>query len=286
MKLARGLLRKARVAFNIEMEKEVRMAPKNLTALITGATSGIGAAFAQRLARDGYDLVLTGRRREIINPLAEELASKHGVKVEVVLAELSHEAEMESLAQKAGQIGNLEILINNAGFGSTKKFSEEDFAGQANMLKVHCLASMRLMHAVIPGMVQRGRGAIINLSSLRAFVVGPKMACYSGTKAFLNFFSESVALELKGTGVKIQVLCPGFTRTDFHSRIGLPTSPGNKAFSRWMTSEEVAGASLEQLQTDKVICIPGFWNKMITRIPHLLPTFAYYQLMLNLGDKR
>jgi hypothetical protein len=262
------------------------MAINRPVALITGATSGIGEAYARRLAKDGYDLIITGRRREIINPLAEELAQKHGVKAEVVLAELSHDAELEALAQKAAQIQNLELLINNAGFGSTKKFHEEDFAVQADMLKVHCLAAMRLMHTVIPGMVKRGRGAIINLSSARAFLAGPKMATYTGTKAFLNFFSESVALELKGTGVKIQVLCPGFTRTDFHSRIGLPTSEDNRGFARWMTSEQVVDISLEQLKTDKVICLPSFWYRMITKIPHLLPTSIYYQLMLKYGDKR
>lgn len=262
------------------------MTLKNKIALITGASSGIGEAFAKRLAKDGYDLIVTGRRKEKINAVADEIRKNHNVNVEVVIAELANDADLESLAQKAVATENLEILVNNAGFSTVNLYHEEPFQGQADMVKAHVLGPIRLIHAVIPNMVKNNKGAIINLSSVRAFAAGKYAATYSGTKAFLNRFSESLQIELLGTGVKVQALCPGFTRTDFHERIGIETSPHNKGLTRWMSAEQVVEISLKQLDSGKVICIPGFWNKLLSFIPSVLPASLYYKHAPGIGGKK
>jgi len=249
------------------------------TALITGATSGIGKAFAQRLARDGYDLILTGRRRELLESFAGELASAHHVQVETVIAELSDEADVKALALKAAQTRNLTLLINNAGFGTTGLFHEESAESQAGMVKCHVLAPLLLAHAVIPNMVKAGRGAIINLSSVRAFGPGIGTATYCGAKSFLNLFSECLAMELRGTGVKVQALCPGYTITDFHRRLGLDTSGKNHGLVRWMTPEQVVEASLRCLEGGRVVCLPNLWNRALAALlkfspPALVRRFA------------
>jgi len=259
---------------------------KNEIALITGASSGIGAAFARRLARDGFNLVVTGRRKEKLDALAEEIKKNHGVNVEVVIAELADDEALEFLAKKAEAIKELAMLVNNAGYGGNRLFHEENFSAELDMVRVHVLASMRLMHAVIPNMVGNGKGTIINVSSVRAFAAGKRAATYSGTKAFLNRFSESVQIELLGTGVKVQALCPGFTITDFHDKIGIEVSHRDQGITRWMTPEQVVDISLQHLKTNKVICIPGFWNKVMAAIPVITPASLFYKYAPGMGGKK
>jgi uncharacterized protein len=259
---------------------------KRKIALITGATSGIGAEFARRLASDGYDLIMTGRRRDKIESLAAGLSQQYGIRAEVVICELSDRNQIESLADRVANESSIEVLVNNAGFGTRELFHEEDAAGHENMLFVHCLAPMRLIHAALPNMLKRGRGIIINVSSLRAFGPGRRVAVYSGTKAFLNNFSEAVHIENMGKGIKIQVLCPGFTRTDFHDRIGLETSPMNKGLVRWMSAARLVDISLRYLKKNRVICIPGFWNRMMIFVQSLMPAGLYYKIAPNNGGKR
>lgn len=241
------------------------------TALITGATSGIGKAFAERLASEGYNLILTGRRQEVLEALADDLAKAHGVTVEPVIAELSDERDTEMLVQKVSNLDNLSLLINNAGFGTTGLFHEESAKTQAAMVKCHVLAPVLLMHAALPGMIRAGEGAVINVSSVRAFGPGIRTAVYASAKAFLNSLSQSTSLELAGTGVKVQVLCPGYTMTDFHSRLGLTTSGKNRGLVRWMTAEEVVDASLRCLAKNKVVCLPNLWNKILARLLKFSP---------------
>jgi len=188
-------------------------------ALITGAKSGIGEAYARRFAAQGYDLIITGRRKETINRISDELARICSVNVEVFIAELSNLEDVGALAQKVRNTKNLDILVNNAGFGTTRHFHNEDLEGQQNMVRVHILTPMKLTYAALPNMIARGKGAIINVASLSAFYPLPRGATYSGTKAFMGAFSEAIHMELARTGLKVQALCPGFTRTDFHERI-------------------------------------------------------------------
>ncbi len=192
-------------------------------ALITGASSGIGAAFARRLAADGYGLILHGRRKELLDALAAELAQKHGTRCEVLIADLSEDAGIEAVAKRAASAAP-DILINNAGIGAGGKFVDPDLAPKLAMLRVHIDATVRITHAALPAMRQRGSGAIINVASVAGLAPSGGSVLYGASKSFLVFFSESLALTLLGNGIRVQALCPGLTHTDFHSRIGLDYS--------------------------------------------------------------
>lgn len=247
-------------------------------ALITGASSGIGAAFARRLAREGYDLIITGRGEGRLKALADELSRAHGVAVEIIVADLADPKGVEALVERIRAAPDLGVLINNAGFGSSKPFHEDDLKGQEAMVKVHILATMALTYAAIPNMIKRGSGAIINVSSLAGYAPLPGTATYSGTKAFLSAFSEALSLELARTGVKVQALCPGFTKTEFHSRLGIDTSRmRSRGLIRWMAPEEVVEASLNCLAKGRVICIPGGGNRAIFHLLRLIPRRLYYK---------
>lgn len=161
-------------------------------ALITGATSGIGAAFARKLANQNYDLILTGRREEKINSLAEELRNQYKVKVEVIIAELSDDATVNALVTKIKNLDNLEILINNAGFGVGGKFFQEDITPYEKMISVHVTATMKLTHAALPKMLAQKKGVIINVSSIVGFFPWMRSIVYAATKAFINLFTEAL----------------------------------------------------------------------------------------------
>lgn len=252
------------------------------TACITGATSGIGAAFAARFAERGYNLILTGRRKEEIAFLAEMLSKDHDIQAEVIIVELSDDRQLDLLLEKVRTAKSLEVLINNAGFANENPFHEESLTTHEMMFKVHNLAPVKLCHAVLPNMVANRKGAIINVSSLAAFLPLPGEAMYSGTKAFLKSFTESIHLELRGSGVSAQVLCPGMTRTDFHERMGYDPRSfyRNSGMLKAMTAEEVVEASLRDLDRDKVLCVPGRNRKMLRLLMKFLPQSAIYKIVL------
>lgn len=239
------------------------------TALITGASSGIGAAFARQLASQGHELVLAARRLDHLEAIAAEVRQQHGVRVEVVVADLSRAADIERVERHIAGSRGVDLLINNAGFGTVGYFGEIDLAKQLEMIQVHLVASVRLTRAVLPGMISAGRGAIINVSSPAAFIPTPGNATYSGTKAFLTAFSEALAAELRGTGLKVQVLVPGFTHTGFYDtleyrRVGMKSKaeariPG----AMWMTADELVAGSLESLEQGRLLCAPGFANRLM-----------------------
>lgn len=243
------------------------------TAFITGATSGIGAAFARILAARGYDLIITGRREAKIRELAGEIAARHGVRVETLISELSDGLQVEEAARKIHGCDSLGILVNNAGFSSKSLFHEGDPADYEAMVKVHVLASIRLARAALPGMIRRGRGAVISVSSTSAFTPRPKQAVYAASKCFLNLFSESLHLELQGTGVKVQVLCPGLTRTDFHEKLGLRAEDVYKLRGpgKPLSADAVVEASLRCLEKGRPVCIPGAANRLTALAVRLLP---------------
>jgi short-subunit dehydrogenase len=244
------------------------------SACITGASSGIGAAFADRFAAQGLDLILVGRRQEKLQAVADTIAARHGVEAQVVIAELAADDELARLCERVGALAQIEVLVNNAGFGAgAARFDEGDFATHEAMLKVHALATMRLTHAALPAMIANGRGSIVNVASLAGFYPFPRHVMYASTKAFVTFFSEALSLELHGTGVRVQALCPGFTRTDFHTRMGLDPAQvyRDRGLLRAMTPEEVVDASLRGLARDEVICVPGFNNRLAALLPRLVP---------------
>ena len=203
------------------------------TALVTGASLGIGEAYCRALAREGYDLILVARRRELLEKLAEELKSRLGIGAEVFPADLASDEDTARVARRIEEATDLCLLVNNAGFGVEGFFVDTDIERQLDVVRVHDLATMRLCRAALPGMIARRHGGIINLSSLAAFFPSPGNVIYSASKAFTVAFSEALSLELKGTGVRVQALCPGFTHTSFHSQ------PGNGRVT--YTGEDVDG---------------------------------------------
>jgi short-subunit dehydrogenase len=255
------------------------------TALITGATSGIGASYAKRLAFDGYNLILTGRRIDKITTLANELSQAYHVNVEVIIVELSNSIELEALVERIKNL-QIDILINNAGFGINKYFNEEDFGIQDEMVRVHIICPIRLVHAVLPNMISRGSGVIINVSSVGAFLSIPRNTIYSGTKAFLRAFTESLHLELMGTGVKVQVLCPGLVRTDFHEKIGISKAEqGNTELVSWRSPDEIVDISIRGIEKNEVVCIPGWSTRVRIFLISIIPRRIYYYLIRKVFSK-
>jgi hypothetical protein len=225
--------------------------------LITGASSGIGAEFARQLAAQGYSLVLTARRKERLEELAQEIRETSGVNVEILPGDLSLEDGISAVEKRIKELENLVLLVNNAGYGISGRFYKSDIEKQLAMIQVHVIASVRLARAALPQMVERGRGGIINVSSMSAFVPSAGVT-YSSTKAYLVKFSQALQYELDGTGVQVQALCPGLTYSEFHdtpeySRFNRDKVPG----FLWLSSEFVVRESLRDLERGKVICIPG-----------------------------
>jgi hypothetical protein len=229
-------------------------------ALITGASSGIGAEFARARAARGDDLVVVARDEARLEELAERVEKEHGVDVEVLLADLTTtkgaavvEARLESVDPP------IDLLVNNAGFGTVGKFAELPREVEAREVALNVVALMRLCHAALPGMVGRGRGGIINVSSLAGYQPTPLNATYGGTKAFVTSFSHALHEEVRGTGVNVMVLCPGFTRTEFQERAGLDSNavPG----FLWQSAEAVVAAALRAYDNGRAVCIPGPLNQ-------------------------
>lgn len=247
------------------------------TALITGATSGIGATYARRLAADGYNLIITGRRKEKIQALADELSLAHGCNVDVIIIELSDSMQVDEFVESIKD-RDIDMLINNAGFGTTKFFYHEPFEIYEKMIAAHISAHTKIIYSVLPKMIENGAGTIINLSSSGAFMPSPKTTVYSGTKAFLRAFTESLHMELDGTGVQVQVVCPGLTRTDMHIRLGIPEeAASNWGPFQWISPQEVVTCSLRCLKKKRVLCIPGRLNRMQVFMRHFVPESLYYK---------
>jgi short-subunit dehydrogenase len=240
------------------------------TALITGASSGIGAAFARQLARPGCHLILSARRKERLQTLATEL-EQLGAQVEILTADLGTENGIQAVTQRILSETQLDLLINNAGFGIHGPFASVPLEEMAEMLRVHAEAPFRLTHAALQGMLARKKGAIINVSSIGAFRRSARSVMYSATKSFLTVFSESLHKSLKGTGVKIQSLCPGYTHTEFHQARATMVKMKTKnipAFM-WKDTSQVAAASLKALDRDQCLVIPGLIYKLAVFIGRL-----------------
>jgi short-subunit dehydrogenase len=246
-------------------------------AVITGATSGIGAAFAVQLAAEGYRLLLCGRRKEKIAHLAAELTRRYGVETRPFIAELSTPDEVARLAEEVGRLPEVAVLINNAGFGMAGYFTE-DPVRHLEMLHVHVTAAMKLIAAAVPSMKAMHRGLIINVSSVAAYFPSPKGSTYSATKRYLITFSESLHMELRSFGIRVQALCPGMTRTDFHMRNEEGREIEKKNIIGWMNPEKVAKLSLEHARRKSGIYVPGWKNKLLVRILSHLPRRLYYRL--------
>lgn len=260
------------------------MAEERKLCVVTGATSGIGAAFADRFARGGYDLLLVGRRKQLLDQRSREIAARHGVQAEAMICDLSAPEELARLETAVAAAPRLEVLVNNAGFGLARPFLQEEPDASSGMVDVHCRASLRLARAALPAMLRAGRGTIINVASLAAFVPTPNDPAYPASKAFLVSLSESLSAAYRRKGIRVQALCPGFTRTDFHGRLGIGAERlRNRGPVRWMSAEQVVDASLSGLARGRVICIPGFWNRSLRALLRLIPRRLLYRLLGSAG---
>lgn len=228
-------------------------------ALITGASSGIGAGFARALAARGEDLVLTARSAERLRALADELQARHGIRVEVLPADLADPHGAEALLAELGR-RELEIgtLINNAGFGSHGRFATRDPSGERDQIFVNVLAPLVLARGLIPAMLERRRGTVINVASTAAFQPVPYMASYGATKAFVLSFSEALAEELRGSGVRVLALCPGQTDTAFFDVAGEQARVG-----RARTVEQVVATALKALERGRDVAVDGLGNALL-----------------------
>jgi len=235
-------------------------------ALVTGASSGIGEAFARRLSRDGFDLILVARRHEPLEQLARQLGG-----AETLAADLSLEEGLARVEARIASAPDLELLVNNAGFGTKGRFWESSLEGQDRMHRLHVMATMRLSRAALAAMVPRGRGAVINVSSVAGFGQSPNNVSYCATKAWMNRFTEGLELELReiGSPVRVQALCPGFTVTGFHDAMGM-SRDGIPSWM-WMRADDVVDASLRGLERGRLFVIPGAFYKAVVAIEKLVP---------------
>lgn len=254
-------------------------------AVVTGAAGGIGSCFADRLAKRGFRLLLLDRREEQLATLCERITKQYGVATERGVVNLCDSRELESLAQRLSEM-TVGMLVNNAGFGTTGYFVDIDASRHSDMIHLHVLAPAMLTHAVLPGMIERDRGAIINVSSLAAWSYSAGSVQYASTKSYLAVFSQSLAQELHGTNVRVQALCPGFVRTDFHAAETMQGFNMQQVpKGQWMSAEKVVDCSLRRLSRGRVIVIPGFRNRVLGRLMQM-PMFQPIVQRLTAVRKR
>lgn len=228
-------------------------------ALVTGASAGLGSHFARALAAEGHDLILTARRAERLEALAAEVRAAHGVRVEVVAADLAVPGAAGALiAEVAGRGLAVDMLVNNAGFGLAGSFAEQDRDQLARMIELNCRALVELSHAVLPGMLQMRAGGILNVASTAAFQPGPWMAVYYASKAFVLSFSEALHEEVRRKGVHVAAICPGPTETEFFDAAAIGDDIVLKRFAA--PPEKVVADGLKALKANRAVKVSGLLN--------------------------
>jgi short-subunit dehydrogenase len=254
-------------------------------ALVTGASAGIGRVFAQRLAASGHDLLLVARDGVRLRQTADDLSLQYGINAEAMPADLARDEGMRSVANRISQMDRLDCLVNNAGFGSKGKLVNRPIGEQATMLELHVMAPMLLTRVALPRMIERKSGTIINVSSVASFIYSAGNVNYCATKAYLRVFTEGLATELTGTGVKVQALCPGFTRTEFHERatIDMKSTPE----FLWLAATRVVDESLAQVALGgPTVCIPSARYKLIVLLIRYLPKWIERAVRVPLMKSR
>ena len=249
-------------------------------ALVTGATAGIGESFTRLLASKGYNIALVARDEARLHERAAGLREKYGIQTFVLPADLATKSGVKSV-EKYIQSYEIQVLINNAGFGINKAFTVSDLGDEQDLLNVLVRAPMRLMHVILPGMKERKSGTIINVSSVAGFIAG---GTYSAAKSYLTVLSESLNTELKGTGVIVSALCPGFTRTEFHQR-GRMKMKGLPSFM-WLNADKLVAQSWKDAQAHQPVSVPGWQYKLLVAIVSIAPRSFVRQIGMNVRKKQ
>ena len=234
-------------------------------ALVTGASSGIGYAFARALAGQGHDLLVVGRNADRLTEVAESLHGEFGVDVRAEVADLTDRSAIERIATLAAT-EPVDVLVNNAGFGVKGGFLQTRVDQEQQMLDILATAVLQLTHAVLPGMVQRGRGYVFTVSSVAGWITG---GTYSAAKAWATVFTEGLAVELTGTGVRAIAVCPGFTRTEFHQRAQMQMDSVSEWM--WLSTDDVVGKALADARAGRTISVAGAQYRALTALLRVLP---------------
>ena len=242
-------------------------------ALVTGASSGIGAAFARELTRRGCDLVLTARREDRLRALADELHAKHGIDAQVIVGDLSQPEAPRRIVEEIARRGlHIDILVNNAGYGVPGDFLASDWRTHDDFIHVLMAAPTQLCLRLLPAMRERGYGRIVNVASLAGLVPGtPKHTLYAAAKSYLIKFSQSLALENRASGVNVCALCPGFTYSEFHDVTGARKKVSKMPGWMWMGAERVVREGLDAVERGEIVYIPGRINRLTRTLFKLLP---------------
>ena len=260
------------------------MAPLK-TALITGASSGIGATFARHLAQRGVHLILVARRADRLEELRQKLEADDRIRCEVLVADLATDAGVALVVARIQAEPALDYLINNAGFGTRGRFFDGGVEQQEAMHRLHIMATLLLTHAALRNMVARRAGSVINVASVAGFAMSAGSTSYNATKHWMNVFSEGLYLELQQTGspVKMQALCPGYTYSEFHDAAGMDRAviPGHL----WLDADRVVAESLRALDTGQLFVVPGWRYRWFVRLYPHLPRFIRHRVAIKAGQR-
>ena len=252
------------------------------TALITGASGGLGLSFVNIFAHDGYNIVLVARNGDRLEEIKKEIEAKYNVNAMVVAVDLCAQNGAEQVFDATSKAGiKVDVLVNNAGFGDFGEFYKSDLNKQTRMVDLNCIALMQLCHLYLPDMIKNGKGNILNVDSIAAFQAGPLMSVYYATKAFVLSFSQALTRELKGTGVKVTALCPGPIRTNFDNAADLGESGLFKNLKVW-DPNVVAEFGYKNMKKGKSLCICGFVNKIIVFANRLAPRCLVRNMVYSL----
>lgn len=249
-------------------------------ALVTGATAGIGESFTRLLAENGYNIVLVARDLPRLQERAHALETKFAISTKVIQADLSTDTGCALIEQYIAN-NQVDVLINNAGFGINKAFTVSQLDAEQQLLDVLVRTPMRLMHAVLPGMKERNKGVVINVSSVAGWIAG---GTYSASKSYLTVLSESLHTELAGTHVKVCALCPGFTRTEFHQR-GRMSMKGLPAFM-WLNADTLVATAWKEAVAGKAVSVPGWQYQILTFVMRNAPRSLVRKIGMNVRIKQ
>lgn len=267
------------------MTNSIQAFPRPL-ACVTGASAGLGREFALQLAQRGFDLLLVARDLDRLTALADELSLQHGITATAHQADLSRDEPMRALAERLSKEERLMVLVNNAGFGTKGKLATRPVGEQATMLELHVMAPMLLTRAVVPKMIERREGFVITVASVASFTASMGNVNYCATKAYQRVFMEGLAMELAGTGVRVQALCPGFTHTEFHDRMQIDKTKGIPSWA-WLNADRVVRESLESaFGGGPTVVIPGKRYKAVVFALRHMPMWLRGMMQERYGRAR